>query len=97
MMNKKNKSIIVADTNPNNDLVERIIEINKNKGYVLPSKQNIILLLNNPEVKKVFQFCVEKFEQYQTKKKLKKKFIFTNCIRIKLVCYMNKIKKRKLY
>lgn len=94
-MNKKNKSIIVADTNPNNDLVERIIEINKNKGYVLPSKQNIILLLNNPEVKKVFQFCVEKFEQYQTKKKIKEKIHFYKLYQDKISLLYEQNKKKE--
>lgn len=94
-MNKKNKSIIAADTSPNNDLVDRIIEINKNKGYVLPSKQNISLLLNNPEVKKVFQFCVEKFEQYQTKKKIKEKIHFYKLYQDKISLLYEQNKKKE--
>ena len=69
----KNKQV---ESNLSDNLIEKLIPILDNKGVVIPSKQDLNLLLENNDMKKIFQFFIEEYENNLTNKIIKKKSKF---------------------
>lgn len=91
------KELKQSDTNPINEIAERILYLNRNKGYVLPSKQNVSLLLANKEISKVLLFCKEHIEKYKENKAIKDKLKFYQMYQDKIAnLYSLTEKKKKL-
>ena len=42
--------------NQNENLIDKLIPILENKGLTFPNKQDLILLLENREINKIFQY-----------------------------------------
>ena len=61
----KNKQV---ESNLSDNLIEKLIPILDNKGIVIPSKQDLNLLLENNDMKKIFQFLIEEYENNLTNK-----------------------------
>ena len=66
--------------NQNDNLIEKLIPILENKGLTIPSKQDLILLLENKDLNKMFQFFLDQYETNTINKIIKKKvnFYFLN-------------------
>ena len=66
--------------NQNNNLIEKLIPILENKGLVIPNKQDLVLLLENKDANKMFEFFLDQYETNITNKIIKKKvnFYFLN-------------------
>ena len=59
--------------NQNNNLIEKLIPILENKGLVIPNKQDLVLLLENKDINKKFEFIIYKYKTKITNKIIKKK------------------------
>ncbi len=86
----KNKQV---ESNLSDNLIEKLIPILDNKGVVIPSKQDLILLLENNDMKKIFQFFIEEYENNLTNKIIKKKVNFYSLNQKDIEKYFNSIEK----
>ena len=91
------KELKQSDNTPINEIAEKILYLNRNKGYVLPSKQNVSLLLANKDISKVLLFCKEHIEKYMKNKAIKDKLKFYQMYQDKIAnLYSLSEKKKKL-
>ncbi len=86
----KNKQV---ESNLSDNLIEKLIPILDNKGVVIPSKQDLNLLLENNDMKKIFQFFIEEYENNLTNKIIKKKVNFYSLNQKDIEKYFNSIEK----
>ena len=86
----KNKQV---ESNLSDNLIEKLIPILDNKGIVIPSKQDLNLLLENNDMKKIFQFFIEEYENNLTNKIIKKKVNFYSLNQKDIEKYFNSIEK----
>ena len=86
----KNKQV---ESNLSDNLIEKLIPILDNKGVVIPSKQDLNLLLENNDMKKIFQFFIEEYENNLTNKIIKKKVNFYSFNQKDIEKYFNSIEK----
>ena len=86
----KNKQV---ESNLSYNLIEKLIPILDNKGVVIPSKQDLNLLLENNDMKKIFQFFIEEYENNLTNKIIKKKVNFYSLNQKDIEKYFNSIEK----
>ena len=86
----KNKQV---ESNLSDNLIEKLIPILDNKGVVIPSKQDLNLLLENNDMKKIFQFFIEEYENNLTNKITKKKVNFYSLNQKDIEKYFNSIEK----